>query len=209
MRGKANSIMRVDKSLRITPACAGKRGRPQQRNSNNQDHPRVCGEKPYTCDANDKAVGSPPRVRGKGKVSSAFGSAFGITPACAGKSFQGSTVRFAGWDHPRVCGEKKNASLFFVKLTGSPPRVRGKGSRKPERELDAGITPACAGKSSPVLIIIPGTWDHPRVCGEKLSFVFKSSAKSGSPPRVRGKGGSQSGTNVQQGITPACAGKST
>ena len=51
-------------------------------------------------------------------------------------------------------------------------------------------------------------WDHPRVCGEKFTRKSAINCGSGSPPRVRGKGGCCSVRSVRNGITPACAGKS-
>ena len=49
------------------------------------------------------------------------------------------------------------------------------------------ITPACAGKSfmeKAKQIVVE---DHPRVCGEKVFWIYHGGAVEGSPPRVRGK----------------------
>ena len=48
----------------------------------------------------------------------------------------------------------------------------------------------------------------PRVCGEKAEQIKKSSADTGSPPHVRGKGFFHFTHEMFEGITPACAGKS-
>ena len=50
--------------------------------------------------------GSPPRVRGKVIQDSPDAGGWGITPACAGKSFWIEVTLCNIWDHPRVCGEK-------------------------------------------------------------------------------------------------------
>ena len=50
----------------------------------------------------------------------------GITPACAGKSYQHLGLCQRGEDHPRVCGEKVIQPLSHALTSGSPPRVRGK-----------------------------------------------------------------------------------
>ena len=50
--------------------------------------------------------------------------------------------------------------------------------------------------------------DHPRVCGEKASYVPAGGYRQGSPPRVRGKVGSKLSVDHGLRITPACAGKS-
>ena len=50
--------------------------------------------------------------------------------------------------------------------------------------------------------------DHPRMCGEKPTFMFASFLYTGSPPHVRGKELRDRGHISTDGITPACAGKS-
>ena len=72
----------------------------------------------------------------------------------------------------------------------------------------AGITPACAGRSSSVRGRALAAWDHPRVCGEKTSSVAKMSVESGSPPRVRGEASATIFLKSKARITPACAGRS-
>ena len=132
-------------------------------------------------------LGSPPRMRGKVILSAVGKSSGGITPAHAGKSLPCSTCLFAGWDHPRVCGEKRVYSRVSSFLWGSPPRVRGKGHELLQRGVRYGITPACAGKSIVAVVIHTLHWDHPRVCGEKSMVCPRSDPGTGSPPRVRGK----------------------
>lgn len=50
-----------------------------------------------------------------------------------------------------------------------------------------GITPADAGKRQAPTGSAPPSWDHPRVCGEKMCNVMAKDEKTGSPPRMRGK----------------------
>ena len=70
------------------------------------DHPRACGEKvAYAC-ITDVILGSPPRVRGKVRLSGACVAGAGITPARAGKSHRAGAGRAGPRDHPRACGEK-------------------------------------------------------------------------------------------------------
>ena len=78
----------------------------------------------------------------------------------------------------------------------------------PPQPLRFWITPACAGKSVPALSSGLRRWDHPRVCGEKYSYVAGYVTKKGSPPRVRGKVLFCYQPCIRLGITPACAGKS-
>ena len=107
VRGKAKLCDSVVLLSGITPACAGKRSRPEYCNGRNQDHPRVCGEKDLQNAVLGGNLGSPPRVRGKEEDEHAKGQAHGITPACAGKRRPKVWQTSTRWDHPRVCGEKK------------------------------------------------------------------------------------------------------
>ena len=90
-------------------------------------------------------------------------------------------------DHPRVCGEKPKNKRTQMAGQGSPPRMRGKVNELRSGVCPNGITPAYAGKSDYVLCDCSNSWDHPRVCGEKLG---------GGKYEISG-----------EGITPAYAGK--
>ncbi len=134
--------------------------------------------------------------------------AVGITPAYAGKRLPSLLFLALHWDHPRVCGEKTLLFLKWCSDTGSPPRMRGKEDTGAPGKNWPGITPAYAGKRLPRLLFLALHRDHPRVCGEKSQLAFAPSSVSGSPPRMRGKAGSLSGSMVSRRITPAYAGKS-
>ena len=86
MRGKG-IVPAVQRSLRrITPAYAGKSLTGSSGITGKKDHPRVCGEKISRPVGSPCRVGSPPRMRGKGKAPRRAGRQQGITPAYAGKS---------------------------------------------------------------------------------------------------------------------------
>ena len=86
VRGKAETDNHALNTMRITPACAGKSGRTSRANGCNEDHPRVCGEKPECKVSSGYTKGSPPRVRGKERAYYQANKERRITPACAGKS---------------------------------------------------------------------------------------------------------------------------
>ena len=90
---------------------------------------------------------------------------------------------------------------------GSPPPMRGKGRHD---FFDFGfqrITPAYAGKRCVLNALHITEWDHPRLCGEKLSFCEFLTHAAGSPPPMRGKGRRLYLPAFRKGITPAYAGK--
>ena len=107
-----------------------------------------------------------------------------------------------------MCGEKSGFCQRSILHLGSPPRMRGKAIVIQRVDRLGGITPACAGKRTPLLTPRSVTWDHPRVCGEKGVYALSSQYATGSPPRMRGKGVVQRQIALVVGITPACAGKS-
>ena len=106
-----------------------------------------------------------------------------------------------------MCGENRSKEGQMDKLVGSPPRVRGKHTRRSCRTMRRRITPACAGKTAIARDLFNLSGDHPRVCGENPPRFEISTASTGSPPRVRGKRGTTSGGGEPARITPACAGK--
>ncbi len=193
----------------ITPACAGRRIKYLLPALFIGDHPRVCGEKYTTAVAICQHLGSPPRVRGEGLSSASQGGRDRITPACAGRSCTGSRPRPRLRDHPRVCGEKACPFSVGCWFWGSPPRVRGEGTRRPKPSRMSGITPACAGRRSARPANTGACTDHPRVCGEKTETAAPRHSRAGSPPRVRGEDRRQTANNPRPRITPACAGRST
>ena len=70
-----------------------------------------------------------------------------------------------------------------------------------------GITPAYAGKSGVGAVVLCGTGDHPRLCGEKFSDVKNQIVILGSPPPMRGKAHCLRAGRLEHRITPAYAGK--
>ena len=147
-------------------------------------------------------------MRGKGADHLRSEVCLGITPACAGKSLLARTSSACPWDHPRVCGEKRQNLGPHTARKGSPPRMRGKVNQYVHDELRLGITPACAGKRRQPVHRATPRQDHPRVCGEKFFLLCCCAILKGSPPRMRGKGLCSGKLGLAQRITPAYAGKS-
>ena len=133
----------------------------------------------------------------------------GITPAYAGKSLLKLLHHVGLRDHPRVCGEKAYSLVINGSEWGSPPRMRGKGTKRCSSRRGGRITPAYAGKSKRIAPSSVLFGDHPRVCGEKLRESRGLNRTRGSPPRMRGKGTFGGALCPLGGITPAYAGKSS
>ena len=68
--------------------------------------------------------------------------------------------------HPRVCGEDDCRLTWQRSREETPPRMRGRPRRLPERNSGVGNTPAYAGKTPYTCTLQHSGWKHPRVCGE-------------------------------------------
>ena len=126
MRGKDDLKRKQHTNKGITPAHAGKSKINNEKVDRNEDHPRACGEKHTAQQATGCALGSPPRMRGKGGRDHPFPHHPGITPAHAGKRRSSMLGCAASGDHPRACGEKVHKVACLHVIQGSPPRMRGK-----------------------------------------------------------------------------------
>ena len=128
MRGKDTGTMGFGGAERITPAYAGKSTVTSSGGLDDEDHPRVCGEKRGVRLPGGLGRGSPPRMRGKADAATHGFLTQGITPAYAGKSRSRKCTRAEHGDHPRMCGEKTRLKMFQKIKKGSPPHVRGKAA---------------------------------------------------------------------------------
>ncbi len=134
----------------------------------------------------------------------------------------------SGKDHPRMCGEKSRFGTWlkcasgspphmrgkagdlipiYLDEVGSPPHMRGKAEQAALGALEAGITPAYAGKRRAGCQYGAICEDHPRICGEKLDCSCIFVLLMGSPPHMRGKGPFLPPSRARDRITPAYAGK--
>ena len=147
MRGKDALAACRQAQQRITPAYAGKSNYDGNACDKREDHPRLCGEKLTIRKSRKHRIGSPPPMRGKVHMCIVPSTAFGITPAYAGKSARIRPAKHWIEDHPRLCGEKRKTVISSFKDLGSPPPMRGKGDNQIQEAIDKRITPAYAGKS--------------------------------------------------------------
>ena len=106
-----------------------------------------------------------------------------------------------------MCG--KDRVIVFEKDTneGSPPHVRERRVIAVLLYCQVGITPACAGKTTPSYLHSRRTQDHPRMCGKDVVVVNDVLGIQGSPPHVRKRRKRCVLYTMPSRITPACAGK--
>ena len=129
MRGKPSGGGADDRTVRITPADAGKTFVNSFILLILWDHPRGCGENTFYKKGTCHIKGSPPRMRGKHLHRRDDVRYTRITPADAGKTVTRCNDKVPISDHPRGCGENSFYSIFKPVDAGSPPRMRGKQSK--------------------------------------------------------------------------------
>ena len=154
----------------------------------------------------DSVLGSPPLARGILNCHLQIFLINGITPACAGNTWQGDKVQPTTKDHPRLRGEYIKRGKIFSDGLGSPPLARGIPWCQIRRHFMTGITPACAGNTRFITKIRRVAWDHPRLRGEYGKVLLVRQLSIGSPPLARGIQHILWKFMKVTGITPACAG---
>ena len=186
-RGRRGLVLTAPRARGITPACAGKTRPRASMTSRRSDHPRMRGEDSTSSlwafglrgspphargrlnisNSRVKFVdGSPPHARGRRCQCTTTGLYSGITPACAGKTMVPSVVSRPSGDHPRMRGEDRLRANRRSRRCGSPPHARGRRGGRSCPRRGAGITPACAGKTSARRGTRSRAGDHPRMRGE-------------------------------------------
>ena len=208
LRGTDEAADAGDAGHRIIPAFAGNSDVPRPMLFHWPDHPRVCGEQLGRKLVVQPEHGSSPRLRGTEGRRKWGSSIWRIIPAFAGNSSTMRRNRTASTDHPRVCGEQVNDHFGIGLVGGSSPRLRGTALQVSLRHELIRIIPAFAGNR-----IASGSWgsnnaDHPRVCGEQLSFRLSSISADGSSPRLRGTARLRLPRKLRPRIIPAFAGNS-
>ena len=104
-RGVSFLLSTSSRPLRITPACAGNTYNIAGFDVSYRDHPRLRGEYDTALTQKCNEMGSPPLARGIHGCIERRGHAHGITPACAGNTYNIAGFDVSYRDHPRLRGE--------------------------------------------------------------------------------------------------------
>ena len=151
-----------------------------------------------------------------------------IIPAHAGNSPRQGRTPYPSPDHPRACGELGVDAARLTRPDGSSPRMRGTHRASGPRCAWRRIIPAHAGNSSSRRLLSAECADHPRACGELVSWLpvdgslggssracgelfsvaLKPGSIPGSSPRMRGTLVCVSRDRSRSRIIPAHAGNS-
>ena len=105
-----------------------------------------------------------------------------------------------------MCGDYLNPSILRLRQQGSPLHVRGLHHKSYLLKSYMRITPACAGTTLFLLLVLCHKQDHPCMCGDYLVISSNHSYNLGSPLHVRGLQTFKNRVTIKSRITPACAG---
>ena len=167
-------IFAMQTSSRITPAYAGNTLTDYAILDVLWDHPRLRGEYNFFQLWRLSSGGSPPPTRGIHQIFLTVRTVAGITPAYAGNThiykraffsiritpaYAGNTGAMTGGgaligDHPRLRGEYNSAPWKTPVDGGSPPPTRGILREITKSTKDTRITPAYAGNTYTLLLIL-------------------------------------------------------
>ncbi len=172
-----------------------------------RDYPRAGGEDIRRTVRQPGTLGLPPRRRGRLLDTQPSVISDGTTPAQAGKTTQRTGRLASPRDYPRAGGEDLWRRYVVWRLSGLPPRRRGRHSWAASRIKSRGTTPAQAGKTACRPASRAVRWDYPRAGGEDVTRERDEAVEAGLPPRRRGRPAFRPKPRPHRGTTPAQAGK--
>ena len=167
MRGKLITIIVVVVIPGNIPAYAGKTIVLRLGRRPAPEHPRVCGENDEAFKLANADGGTSPRMRGKLRQYFLRHRGLRNIPAYAGKTGQLGGMAGANLEHPRVCGENRQARARPDTPRRNIPAYAGKTKvQDAEAKLQSGTSPRMRRKPADDFHRLSSGKEHPRVCGE-------------------------------------------
>ena len=144
-----------------TPACAGKTAFAVVRALEELKHPRMRGEDRTRSKRCPTKTETPPHARGRLFHLNKKAAGLGNTPACAGKTSDLVKSENARRKHPRMRGEDCSSPAATNSAWETPPHARGRPALA--RTPCGGFrnTPACAGKTMPLRLVLGALVETP------------------------------------------------
>ena len=167
-RGKLARTANSSPRTGLIPAHAGKTPKPKKHCAPRRAHPRSRGENLLPAFHSVEPRGSSPLTRGKRDMLWQQAGRTGLIPAHAGKTAATVARVVTAGAHPRSRGENALAGETIVRVPGSSPLTRGKPGTRRSAQLDRGLIPAHAGKTSEAEAFCDSSRAHPRSRGENM-----------------------------------------
>ena len=167
----------------------------------------MCGKDYKALSVPINCPGSPPLAREGRAVTICIIPLSRITPACVGRTQRCPNLVLLRQDHPRVCGNDCVVTSHGFKGRGSPPLAREGPIEFCDNIHRIRITPARAGRTIIICLLLLVLGDHPRSRGKDLSTLSVAAAALGSPPLAREGQNTNMYFHCCFRITPARAGR--
>ena len=194
---------------RIIPALAGNTEFLLPASGTNSDHPRSRGEYVAWRLCITFRRGSSPLSRGIRMTGACGWIWLRIIPALAGNTYNAKVEEFSKRDHPRSRGEYDVWQTWGYGVRGSSPLSRGIPPVTVTPHPLAGIIPALAGNTVPLVPSHQRCQDHPRSRGEYGILSRIALVPQGSSPLSRGILTRINQMSLKHGIIPALAGNTS
>ena len=191
---------------RFIPACAGNAIGNVPHIFDEPVHPRMRGERARRAGMTRRGDGSSPHARGTPTKSGLKFLRRRFIPACAGNAIPCAQCALPIPVHPRMRGERMYIAAKQGNYPGSSPHARGTPARANAPTIQDRFIPACAGNACRLLPVGPFRSVHPRMRGERKTFVTCHLAFDGSSPHARGTLKNRSRKRNEGRFIPACAG---
>ena len=170
---------------------------------------RMRGEELITRKLSPACTELPPHARRRVLEQSVSANRAGITSACAEKRDNARSDAVPPRNYLRMRGEELPALTITRLPKELPPHARRRDPHTPRKESHHGITSACAEKSSLVDAYFLSDRNYLRMRGEESSSRPVLPIWLELPPHARRRVTSVDDHPASQGITSACAEKST
>ncbi len=171
-------------------------------------HPRAYGEEESQDPTKSPTRGSPPCIRGRAYRSDRGECNLRFTPVHTGKRFAHIERHHQPPVHPRAYGEEPSVTMPPMRDSGSPPCIRGRGSRECMTTPASRFTPVHTGKSDIASKFVVVDAVHPRAYGEESESDGGTDQGDGSPPCIRGREKLPDFVAFSTRFTPVHTGKS-
>ena len=185
-RGTRTQHRPADAGRRFIPAYAGNARAGHQPMRGLTVHPRIRGERQPLSRQYSSAAGSSPHTRGTQHAAARSASHVRFIPAYAGNAVLHVPRHPCTAVHPRIRGERTMGNPAPALSIGSSPHTRGTLDRATVPRAAGRFIPAYAGNALITAAYPRETSVHPRIRGERSSFLHARMSGFGSSPHTRG-----------------------
>ena len=186
-RGRSRSSSSSIAGEMTTPARAGTMPTRVWNHVLTTDYPRSRGDDGVSRSARGRRRGLPPLARGRPVRQTQDQAEARTTPARAGTTACDPQPFILIEDYPRSRGDDEDAAATDLPVCGLPPPARGRLRRGDDAIGIPGTTPARAGTTKLIPLLVSEGRDYPRSRGDDRKRLSHCYRRHGLPPLARGR----------------------